>query len=115
MTKKLKPVGPMVLVKVLFKEAKEELKDEVSAGGIIIEAKEQKIKHLARDQHSCNKGEIIAMGALAFKDFEVEDECKVGDIVLFPKYCGLDREIDGHLYRIIFDEDIKAIEEKGDE
>jgi len=108
----IKPVGPVLLVKVLHEKAKDEIKEEVSAGGIIIETKEQKTKKIVRDQFSCNEAEVIAMGDLAFEGFEGKAWCKVGDTVIFPKYAGLDREIDNQLFRLIYDEDVKAVKEK---
>lgn len=62
-----------------------------------------------REQAAVDKGEVIAIGATAFKDFGTDSPIKVGDTVAFAKYGGKSIK-DGEVeYTLLNDEDIIAI------
>ena len=74
--------------------------------GIIVATSGQ----LEREQLAQTEGIVVALGALAFKGWEAEDLPKIGDTVVFTRYAGMMREGEDELqYRLIIDEDVKAI------
>lgn len=80
--------------------------EEKTAAGIIVATSSQ----LEREQLAQTEGVVVSLGALAFKGWEAEDLPKIGDIVVFTKYAGMMRNgEDGLQYRLIIDEDVRAI------
>lgn len=99
----LEPLFNKVIIKVgeienkIGKEVKFYMTDEVSN----------------REQLAKTQGEIVALGPLAFGDIADVETVKIGDVVYFQRYGGLqhieengDKKID---YRIVNDNDIVAI------
>ncbi len=85
--------------------------EETTEAGIIVATASQ----LEREQLAQTEGKVVSIGALAFEGWEAEDLPKVGDTVVFTKYAGMMRNgNDGLQYRLIIDEDVRAIVEKGD-
>ena len=55
-------------------------------------------------------GEVVAVGATAWKDFGTAPWAKVGDRAMFAKYSGVIlRGKDGKKYRMVNDEDVVAL------
>lgn len=80
--------------------------EETTEGGIIVATATQ----LDREQLAQTEGVVVAMGAMAFQDWEAEDLPKIGDTVVFTKYAGMMRNGEDNLqYRLIIDEDVRAI------
>ena len=71
------PIADTVIVEVTRSETK-------SQGGIILDV-------TVREQMAKSEGKVLSLGKDAFCDSE--DNVKVGDIVLFPRYAG--KEIEG--------------------
>ena len=86
--------------------------DEKSEGGIIMATG----KELEREQLAQSEGVVVAMGEAVFTGwgFDITDRPKIGDTVVFTKYAGMVRKgDDGLQYRLILDEDVRAIGSKG--
>lgn len=95
------PVGPRVLVKV-------EMVEKTTKSGLILP--EQAVD---REQYGAVKGELVAIGPLAWKDFQGgEAWAKVGDTVYFAKYGGFMIQDGDVQYRVLNDEDIVSVEKK---
>jgi len=94
---KIKPIGFSVLVKP-------DPVEEVSKGGIILNTDQ-------RDEAVIIKGTLIAKGKGAWSDKPEDSYPDVGDKVIYAKYAGTEIKDpdDGEKYRLIIDEDIKAI------
>lgn len=92
------PVGDTILV----------LPDQIeskSASGIITSTE----KETDRLELGQTDGEVIAVSPDAWSDHD-KKWAKVGDRVIFAKYTGMVREgKDGKRYRLVNDEDIKAV------
>jgi co-chaperonin GroES (HSP10) len=97
------PVGETVLV----------LPDDIeekTAAGIIVATQQD----LERQQLGQVDGVLIAVSDYAWDD-EPDARAKVGDRVIFAKFAGMIRKgNDGLTYRLVNDNDIKAILVKGD-
>ena len=83
--------------------------EKVSKGGIVLHTE----AHAERYQLAAVKGEVVAMGELAYEREEVP-RCKIGDKVLTAKYVGVDHHDDDteEWYRLVNDEDIIGIVEE---
>ncbi len=100
----IKPVwGRLVVKPIAIEETDELLKRSKQSGIIIPESLEKQ-----RMQHAQIEGELISNGGNCFEDWK-EPIPKVGDKVIYDKYAGFIKEIDGQEYRIISDTDILAI------
>jgi co-chaperonin GroES (HSP10) len=106
--KKLKAVGHHILVKVSTKK-KNEIKDKVSTGGIVLETVDDQVANLHRDNLAATSGEVIDIGPTAFEDMPGDPWCKVGDKIKFVRYSGVHEEIEGELFRLMNDEDCKGL------
>lgn len=100
-----KPCGHRVVVKLKTVE-------EVSTGGIVIATQD----NLKREQYGVEEAFVELIGDTAFKAFDDgEPWCEVGDLVAITKYSGKDYEDGDTIYRIINDDDIMAVLDKGEE
>lgn len=82
--------------------------DEKTEAGIIVATATQ----LEREQLAQTEGVVIAIGESAFEGWsmEIKDRPKVGETVVFTKYSGMVRKgEDGLQYRLIIDEDVRAV------
>lgn len=103
----VKAPGYRVLVRLKPVEKK---KETVSKGGLILEIKSD--KQLEREQAAMTEAYVIDIGPSAFKAFDDGAPwCKIGDCVLISRYSGtfIDGIEDGHVYRMINDQDIQAV------
>ena len=87
--------------------------EEVTEAGVIVATAIQ----IDREQMAQTDGEVIAIGSHAYYDEKKEGviipRCKVGDRVIMAKYAGMVREgNDGLTYRLIKDDDVKALLDK---
>lgn len=103
-----------VLHRILVRQDKLEEKDETfrraHASGIYIPMDER-----AREQAAVDSGEVLAIGATAFKDFGTESPIKVGDHIVYARHAGkdvTDPDTD-EKFVAINDEDVVAITKKG--
>lgn|SRR3990167_4857903 len=79
--------------------------EEVTEAGVIVATAIQ----IDREQMAQTDGEVVAIGEYAYYD-EKKARCKVGDRVIMAKYAGMVREgNDGLIYRLLKDDDIKAL------
>ena len=62
-----------------------------------------------REQHAQVEGTLVAIGGNAFENW-IGDLPTVGDRVLFDKYAGFMKKIEGEQYRFINDTDLIAVE-----
>ena len=92
---KIRPLGDRLVIKLIEDT-------EQTSGGIFIpdSAKEKP-----------QKGEVIAVGpgAMGKEDKRQELEVKVGDIVLFAKYSGVDVKFTNEALKILTEKDVLAI------
>ena len=85
--------------------------EEKTEAGIFVATQGQ----LEREQLAQTEGVVVAIGALAFQGWEAEDLPRIGDTVVFTKYAGMMREgKDSLQYRLIIDEDVRAVVDQGD-
>lgn len=93
----IKPIGFSVLIKP-------DAVEEVSQGGIILNPGK-------REEAVVVKGTLVAKGGGAWSDKPADSYPEVGDRVVYAKYAGTEIEDpeSGEKYRLIVDEDIKAI------
>lgn len=102
--KKLRAVGSTVLIEIYAEE-------EISAGGIVTNFNTHPLDTVV--------GKVIELGKFAYINAEGEfnPRCRVGDIVLFKKNCGVpwqDQETK-QFYRVMYDDDVIAVfEDKGE-
>jgi len=101
--KKIKPLWGRVVVKPF--DVTET--DETFKNTRIIIAEEAKKK----EQRAQMEGEFICAGGNAFEDWKDDALPKPGDRVMFDKYVGFHKKVDGVEYRIMNDTDIIAIVE----
>jgi chaperonin GroES len=100
----LRPVGARVLVRP------EKVEKRTDSGLYLPEQTQE------RKQFDTQKGEVVSIGPLAFKDFgDGSNWCEVGDTIYFVRYAGVVHEVtngDGEkvLHRVINDEDIMGID-----
>lgn len=100
----IKPVWGRLVVKPNdISETDETLKSAKAVGFILPDSKEKE-----RLQHSQVEGELIAVGGNCFDDWKPPLP-KAGDTVIYDKFAGFIKKIDGQDYRIISDTDILAI------
>ena len=105
------PVGDALVVEAIDSE-------RVTKGGIIIPESEAAKRDLASV-----KAKVVALGSLAFQEEARHEKefgrtCvipRVGDTILIGKYAGYTLEVGGKKVRVIFDKDVAAILEEGDE
>jgi chaperonin GroES len=90
----IQPLGDRVVIEAIAKE-------ETTAFGIVLPdtAKEKP-----------QEGKVVAIGSGALKDgVRVPLEVKVGDVVLFAKYAGIEVKHDGRELLIMRESDILAV------
>ena len=79
----IEPLGHRLLIKPLKVEDTDEVFKSARAAGIAgldeLESKER---------GGIDKGEVIAVGQTAFKDFGSDPWCGVGDVIAYAKYAG---------------------------
>lgn len=94
---KIRPIGFYVMVLP-------DPVEEVSKGGIILPADE-------REKTVITQGKVVAIAEGAWSDKPEGSYPKVGDKVVFAKYAGntITDPDDGKEYRLMLDEDIRAI------
>ena len=91
------PVGVSVLVKP-------DRVEKTTASGIVISTEENS----KREQMRQTDGLVIALGPKAYYDEDAR--CEVGDRIIMAAYAGMMRiGNDGEEYRLILDDDVKAI------
>jgi len=79
--------------------------EETTQGGIVLARNIQE-----QDQLAETRCQLVAVGGMAFDDWNDERKPKPGDRVLIAKYSGiLCRGDDGEEYRVINDKDVLAI------
>ena len=101
------PAIHRIVVKQRQLEAtRQEYKRAQSMGLIIPETEDKR-----RAQAGVDQGTVVAIGPTAFKDFDTEVPCKVGDFIAFAKYSGkiVTDPDDNEEYVIINDEDVVAL------
>lgn len=97
------PVGISVLI------LPEQVEEKTSSGIIVMTEKEK-----ARWEMKQHEAQVIAIAPNAYYD-EKEPRCKVGDYVIIAAYSGILQEgKDGKKYRLVKDDDIVAILDKGE-
>jgi len=100
----MRPVWGRCVVKPTdITETDETLRRSKNAGLILPENKEKE-----RLQHGQIEGELIAVGGNCFDDWKGTIP-ENGDTVIYDKYAGFIKEVNGTEYRIISDTDILAI------
>lgn len=109
MTRVVKAPGFKVLVRL---KNIEKNKEEVSAGGIIMQLKSE--NDLELEQQGMCEGYVMDIGPLAGYINGIPEKhvpCRVGDAVLFHRYAGtlLEGMQDEFNYRMISDLDIQAV------
>ena len=102
----MKPVWGRVVVRPLKIEETDEVYRKAEAAGIVIESEQKD-----REEFAQIEGELVAVGGNAFEDW-VPPIPKVGDKVVYDKYRGMTKKINGQEYRLISDTDIQAILEE---
>lgn len=91
------PVGICILVKP-------DQVEQTTESGIVISTNETN----KREQLAQTDGIVIAIGPKAY--YDETPRCKVGDRIIMAAYAGMIRKgNDGHEYRLINDNDVKAI------
>jgi co-chaperonin GroES (HSP10) len=95
--------GRLVVKPIDIAETDPTLKSAKAAGFVLPNAKENE-----RLQHSQVEGELVAVGGNCFDDWKAPIP-QVGDRVIYDKFAGFIKGIDGQDYRIISDTDILAI------
>ena len=81
--------------------------EQTTASGIVVSTNETN----TREQMRQTDGLVIELGPKAY--YDEEPRCKVGDRVVMAAYAGMMRVgNDGMEYRLILDDDVKAILEK---
>jgi co-chaperonin GroES (HSP10) len=81
--------------------------EQTTESGIVISSNTEH----AREELRQTDGVVIALGSKAY--FDEDARCKVGDRVIMAAYSGMIRKgKDGRNYRLILDDDVKAILEK---
>jgi co-chaperonin GroES (HSP10) len=96
----IRPVGVSILVKP-------DPIEQTTASGIITSTHAQH----EREEMGQTDGVVIAIGPNAY--FDETPRCEVGDRVVMAKYAGMVRKgLDEATYRLIKDDDVKAILEK---
>lgn len=98
---KIKALGNRVLIRV------DEVKEETTQAGIVI----AKIHPKSQLEMATCTGKIVQIGSRC--DDRYLEGMKVGDRVIFSRYEGCAREIDGELYRIIYDDCVWGTLEEG--
>ena len=100
----IKPVwGRLVVKPIDIHETDETLKSAKAAGFVLPSDNKSD-----RIQQAQIEGELVAVGGNCFEDWH-DPIPLVGDRVIYDKYSGFIKEIDGQDYRIISDTDILAI------
>jgi co-chaperonin GroES (HSP10) len=102
----LKPMGPKVVVKLIFDDS------DIMSKSTLIHIPEDTKKELVA---ACTRGVVMAIGPDAFEDWHEDNDLKIGDFVLFKKYSGTNKSFDNVVFRVLEDRDIFAIEMKSEE
>ena len=100
---KLRPVGPTITVKI-------SPDDEEAVRSELLEIPDNVVN--ANDA-AATRGVVVELSPHAYKDwFDGEPWVKVGDTVYIKKYSGINKIIDGELYRVVYDKEVWAILEE---
>ena len=102
----IQPCGHRLVVKPFKQEEVDEVLKAAKKFGFQIVNENQK-----REDASVDKGVVLSIGSTAWKDFNSEPWCKVGDTILFAKFAGKfieDPETKENLC-ILNDEDVVAV------
>ena len=102
----IQPCGHRLTVKPYKQEELDDVTKSAKAAGLIVINENAK-----REDASVDRGFVLAIGPTAWKDFNSEPWCKVGDEVLFAKFAGkivTDPETQQDVF-ILNDEDIVAV------
>ena len=96
------PLGHRLLVKPVKLEQVDPIIARAMAAGLELPSAERE-----REQAAVDQGEVIALGATAFKDFGESPWCNVGDKIAYTRYGGklIKDPSDGVQYIILNDED----------
>ena len=103
-----------VIHRIVVRQDKLDEKDETfrrakQAGIHIIE------EEFSREQAAVDTGEVLAIGATAFRDFGVEPPIKAGDRIVYARHAGkvVEDPDTGEKLVCLNDEDVVAILKKG--
>jgi co-chaperonin GroES (HSP10) len=110
----IQPLGHHILVKPEKIEDIDPAFQAAKRAGIIIETDERK-----REQAAVDKGIVVAIGSTAYKDYDCDPWCQVGDQIGYSRYGGkfLKDPETGEDYIILNDGDIicrYAVKESND-
>jgi co-chaperonin GroES (HSP10) len=100
----MQPVWGRLVVKPEKIEETDPVYKAASEAGLVM----PQTRETERIQHAQTEGILVSIGGNCFEDW-VEPIPKVGDRVVYDKYSGFIKPIDGIEHRIISDTDILAI------
>ena len=100
----IRPVWGRLVVKPTDITETDELLKSAKASGFVLPSDDKN----DREQQAQIEGELIAVGGNCFDDWS-DPLPKVGDRVIYDKFAGFIKDVDGQDYRIISDTDILAI------
>lgn len=101
------PLLHRILVKPeKFEDFSKDIQYAKRIGLVVAETEEKK-----RAEASVDRGEVVAIGATAFKDFGVDCPIKIGDIVNYARYSGkhLEDANSEEKYILLNDEDVLSL------
>ena len=103
----IEPLLHRIIVKQQRLEEVDQTLKRARAAGIVIADHGDTI----RAQAGVDKGTVISIGPTAYRDFNTGVPIKVGDVVVFAKFCGkvIQDPSDQEEYVALNDEDIVAI------
>jgi len=102
----IEPCGHRLVVKPFKQEDVDEVIKNAKKFGFEIVNSNQK-----REDASVDKGVVLAIGPTAWKDFNSEPWCKVGDTILFAKFSPkfVEDPVTKETVGILNDEDVVAV------
>lgn len=101
----IKPAGHRVVVKQDKLEEVDPKYAKAKSFGLVL-AEHQDIK---REQNGVDTGVVLSIGETAWKDFDTDPWCKVGDRIAFAKHAGKYLKDGEDEVLIINDEDVVAV------
>lgn len=100
------PVTHRILVKQLDVRKEDPVFAAARRAGIAMPEKGQ----MEREQAAVDRGEVVAFGPTAFKDFGTDNPLKVGDVIVFARHGGKTVQSDDDTkYIVLNDEDVICI------
>jgi co-chaperonin GroES (HSP10) len=105
MKTRLKPVGPTLTVKITPDDEESVRSEFLDIPDSIANANDA----------AATKGVVVELSPHAYKEwFDGEPWVEVGDTVYIKRYSGINKVIDGVLYRVIEDKEVWSVLEEGD-